>query len=134
MNPIAALADRSVARTNRNNEALVREPHRARRMFLVDLVWFVVALAAMVLYGMDSLVPTWATMLLGLVVGWFVGRGVMARTFRSMTYRSGWLDGRMTMVSTLEESARRGISPDDWLASEYERDVAIMFGQSDPPP
>lgn len=57
-----------------------------------------------------------------LVAGWGVSSGLR----RQGAYRNGWLAGRQQMVHALAEAQRRGLSPQDWLMSELERDSAVL--------
>jgi hypothetical protein len=126
--------DRLVAARNRTDRTLVNEPHRFK--------WYVARCAAgyvttwvLILTVKDGDPDHWwpsglATIALGIIIGWNV---LGATIGRIMTYRNGWVDGRLAMAATLTEAARRGMSPAEWLASEMARTVAV-FGvpPSDP--
>jgi hypothetical protein len=45
---------------------------------------------------------------------------------RAASYRSGWLDGRRAMVVAMGEASQRGMSLNDWLDAELERDMRIL--------
>lgn len=80
----------------------------------------------------------------GLVVGfsfgylpfwvvWFVLAGalggILAATIRlqHLARVRGWFEGRSAIYASLIEAEQRGMSPDDWLHAELERDRIFFF-------
>lgn len=74
------------------------------------------------------------------VIGGVVGTAALAHYRRCSAYRTGWMDGRMQMVSSLAETARRAeASRQDldlvaWLSGEADRDWVTVFGPGQTPP
>ncbi len=48
--------------------------------------------------------------------------------FRHSAMRSGWLLGRGALLKSLREARTRGLTEEQWLTAEFERDVAVMHG------
>lgn len=81
----------------------------------------IVALTTMTING-DS----WWQMAASGYLGGLVGIVALGGLRRATAYRSGWLEGREAMIAALSESLRRGMTPQEWLVSEYTRDMATM--------
>jgi hypothetical protein len=110
----------------RLDKALVQHPHRAHRLFLRTMALFVVVLAGWAYYVWTSDGRGWLHVLLGVVLGGYLGTTALASMGRPMAYRSGWLDGRATMVAALGEAQRRGLTFDEWLTGQWEADAALL--------
>lgn len=115
-----------------DDTVLVKEPHN-RRHYTRALVGLVVCFIVWGYYAFsdsDGILRVLA----GIAVGWMVGRGVLSLLLRRMSYRSGWLDGRMQMVRSLNEAMRRDMTLDEWLRGEYARDNAVLGLRLEPLP
>jgi len=106
-----------------NESSYVKDPRRARRLVIRDVVLAIIAMCALV--GDDTFPDPWGT-ICALTVGGFLGMGLLPGVRRAVAYRSGWLDGRAQMVAALDESVRRGMTPGEWLRGELARDYAVM--------
>lgn len=120
-----------VKRSQKRERSFVDAPQRARRLMLRDAILAVLALAVVMTH---DLADSWLGTLLSIIFGGLVGVGLMSATRRAMSYRSGWLDGRMAFVNSLSEAMRRDMTPDEWLAAELARDYAVMGFPAQPPP
>jgi len=115
----------SVARAHRTERSYVAgETRRLRWISVGELALF--GLTVIALVGVQALAPGWTTLACSLLVGLQVGRLGLISARRAMSYRSGWLDGRVAFVSAMSEAQRRGMSPGDWLAAELARDYAVL--------
>lgn len=96
------------------------------------MAYFALALVCLVTYDM---LPGPLATLAWMVVAIFVGMGALALTRRMMAYRSGWINGRRQMISSLIEAERRGIDQSEWLEGEIARDFATLgiFPRSEGP-
>lgn len=102
---------------------------------LRDLALFVFVITASVLddsLPQDSLLDTAAL----IVVALYIGFGAFQTTRKMSAYRSGWLDGRMALLSSMREAQHRGMSIEEWADAELARDLSIMgvVPQKPPPP
>ncbi len=48
--------------------------------------------------------------------------------FRRSAMRSGWLLGRSALLQSQREARNRGLTEEQWLTAEFERDIAVMRG------
>lgn len=119
------LLNRWAARTLRNERALVEDPARARRVWLSSAALFLLALAAILTRLWWAPGSSW-DLAAGLVLGSLAGWGALCGFVRMAAYRSGWLDGRHQMIRALAEGLDRGMAPEEWLQSEYERDLYVL--------
>jgi len=106
-----------------NESSYVKDPRRARRLVIRDVVLAIIAMCA--LAGDDTFPAPWGT-ICGLAVGGFLGMGLLPGVRRAMSYRTGWLDGRSAFVTARNEAIHRGMSEVQWLVGEMERDFAVM--------
>src|SRR4051794_14789658 len=102
----------------------VQKPQLVRRALIIDAIIFVITFACWAFWPM--FVGTPASPVISVIVGLQLGRTCILTIRRAATYRSGWLDGRASFVAAMSEAQRRGMSPADWLASEFARDMAVM--------
>lgn len=119
------LLDRYVVRSLNNERALVEDLRRARRVFYGCLVLFFVAFAAIgvrLWWGPGSPADWVGGIVLGALSAW----GALTGVVRMHAYRSGWLDGRHQMVRALSEGLDRGMTPEEWLQGEFERDLYVL--------
>lgn len=119
-NPIDRLVRHSIDR----EKMYVQKPHLVRRVLITDLIVFAITLTCWVIWPM--FVGTPLSVVIGIIVGLQLGRTAILSTRRAATYRSGWLDGRMSFVATMKEAQDRGMSPAEWLAAEFSRDMAVL--------
>jgi hypothetical protein len=115
-----------VARQMANERSRVKDPRRARRVMITDAVLAVLAFAALITAGLQGPWVGLARMTLGV----FVGASLFAATRRALSYRSGWLDGRVAMMVSMQEAQLRGMSAEEWLEGEMQRDF-VMMGWAD---
>lgn len=125
-NAIERVAVYLALRRNELDKTLVQRPHRARWLFARSLAVFLAVLAGWAVYVWSSGDQPLPHVLLGVVLGGYLGTTALGTLSRPMAYRSGWLDGRATMVAALSEAQRRGLSPDDWLRGQWEADAAVL--------
>lgn len=116
--------DRLVTRSAHDDETYVRDPRSSRRLAVAAAAWMLSGMGA-------TLVLVWSepgpmTAAASGLLGVMVARAAMARMRRATSYRSGWLKGRLVMVNALSESLRRGMSVEEWLQAEFERDAKIL--------
>jgi len=108
---------------HRVDAMLVQRDHKRMRN---QTIWaggkFLIGLALIMLFTWTTDVGSIWTVGLGLVVGTFP----MQNLARAQSYRSGWLEGRRAAFSAHREAERRGLSTDDWIAGEYERDLNVF--------
>lgn len=64
--------------------------------------------------------------LIGWCLGSYLGWLATAPFAAKAVYTAGWLEGRQAMVQSLNEAWTRGMSPEDWLHAEIERDCARL--------
>lgn len=129
VNPLLRPLDRLVTRNAeyemRLTKIYINEPHRIRGLFwrgMVGFVWGIVLIMGMNFVPRESFWFTFCSV----CVGWLLGRGAMRQFARARAYRDGWLAGRMQMIISMKESHERGMSPDEWLEGEMERDMSVM--------
>lgn len=118
-------------RAVRNERAFVDEPQRARWLVLRDFALFVAVLVATFV---DDSLTGWRDVAAMMFVAVYVGYGAFQTTRKMSAYRSGWLDGRRAIVSSLSEAQRRGLSADEWAALELARDFSVLGIDLRPPP
>lgn len=109
----------------RDERASVSDPRRMRRMLATGLLTFGLVVAAVFIGQNDW---GWATAVAAGFIGLIAGRVGLLGIRRTLAYRHGWLEGRHQMIVSLHESAERGMTLDDWLRGELERDVGILSG------
>lgn len=119
------LLDRFITRELADETALVDDKQRATRLYRRALLAVALVLAATLARLFSEHVV--ALLLAGVVLGWYAARGALLGVTRAVTYRAGWLAGRRAFVASLDEAARRGMSFDDWLKREAERDAATLL-------
>lgn len=132
-----SLLDKIVRRSLDNERSLVDDPPHARRLVTREVVLFVVVMACLV--GRDWLqdVSVVAYLVSGVIVGMCCGMGALAGIRRAQSYRSGWLAGRTTMITSMLEAQRRGMSITEWLDGEFARDAHVLglhVHRDEPPP
>lgn len=130
-NPLDRLTDKLAARVVRDETALVTNPRRARHLF-----WRGIAGLALVVIaaGARPFLPgIWETIAV-IILCWFAGRGILQGAARAGAYRSGWLDGRHSMVASMLEAQERGLTPAEWMHAEIEREAAVLGVPPPPPP
>jgi hypothetical protein len=54
-------------------------------------------------------------------------QGASGNLSAARKYMSGWLAGRGAMIRSLKEASEREMDIEDWVQSEYERDVLTLF-------
>lgn len=118
------LLDRYVDRAMRDEEVLVNEPSRARTVLVWGVLGFAAVLAA-------TTVRLWAgpgplNALGAVVLGAYAGLGAIGRYRRAASFRNGWLAGRARMLASIDEALRRGLTMDDWVRGEVERDAHLF--------
>lgn len=130
---LSKLFDPLAKRSRRNEQTLVDEPRRARRLMLRDLALFVIVIAAT---WIDDTATGWLDLVALLIVGVYVGWGAFQTTRKMLAYRSGWLDGRAALIHSLAEARRRGLDGETWVELELARDISVMGIElrSPPPP
>jgi hypothetical protein len=123
------LMTRSVDRQRRRDRTLVAEPGRERRLMVQAALTFVAALTCFNIVVWAPLESPWGMVrVVGATgLGWVIGMVPMRHLGRAMSYRSGWLDGRSAMVSSLSEALRRGLTLEDWVHGEAERDFKMLM-------
>jgi hypothetical protein len=90
---------------------------KAPRFFIVT--WVLVFGYELVAAVWAAIVGDWASAVtFGL---WAMTAGCMMLIARS-SYRSGWLEGRTAMLTTMAEARKRGMTSLEWLIAEAERD------------
>lgn len=116
--PVTWWVDRSIA----SQRSAVDEPHLFRRVLLRVGVLFLVVLFCALIRLWWAPGSQW-DVVTGAVLGALAALGALHGLSRAMAYRDGWLRGRAAMVAALGEARERGMSLDDWLAGELERDL-----------
>lgn len=110
----------SLDRTERADSALLEG--RNRELSLWTTARFVVALAALQLTVWPPKDSVWY--MLGVVLlGGMLGQWAAIRLSRATARQIGYLDGRRQMWASLHESWERGLSYDEWVEGELERDL-----------
>lgn len=111
-------------RVRQDETVLVARGPRADFGLLVHaVVMFLVGLAALVAVNVGGgLVSAVASGVLGGLIGY----ATLSRQRRARAYWSGWLTGRSEMVSSLGEASKREMSMQDWLTTQFDRDVAVI--------
>jgi hypothetical protein len=127
------LTRRAVAFDQRDQRAWIENPRRMRWLMWRMLLGVAIGLATLgYLSWRTEIASVWDT-LLWAVFGGFVGRGFMGGMRRALAYRNGWMDGRIAMVASLKEAlTQRGMSIEEWLQGEWDRDMAILLGAIEP--
>lgn len=116
--------DRWVSRSLEREQHLVTRPGESGHLVLGFL-----GLGVLLVLTWLMIFQTGALQVVGQLALAVLAGGSVAYPARvKLAYRNGWLDGRRTFVATLEESQRRGIPPQVWLDTEYQRDLRIMGG------
>lgn len=96
------------------------------RLMIFALLTFVTGITAVVVVqGNNPWLQIPASMWLAALVGW----SALGRQKRARAYWTGWLAGRMQMVSSLGEARRREMDMVDWLEAELDRDFAVIDGK-----
>jgi hypothetical protein len=49
---------------------------------------------------------------------------LFVRRYRRAHYSTGWLDGRLALLLSMQEAQQRGIPVDEWVKAEARRDAA----------
>lgn len=112
--------------SQRDERALVSTDHRRWRWLMVRTAgWFLVLLLAS-MYVSGHLSGGAPAIAVGAGMGLAVARASSATLGRARAYRSGWLEGRSAMVGALSEAMRRGLTPEEWLRSQLEADLALL--------
>lgn len=119
------LFSRLARRETRLTQAYVDEPHLLRGMFLRGVAALVVAIALIVAINYFPSSSFYFT-LCSVSIAWLLGNSALRHLRNAQAYRNGWLDGRMQMISALSESMNRGMSPDEWIEGEMERDREVL--------
>jgi hypothetical protein len=97
---------------------------RLRWITVAELALFLVTVLA--IFGLSWLDPGWLTAACSVLVGLQVGRAGIVSMRRATGYRSGWLDGRVALVRSMNEARQRGMTPQEWLEAELVRDYAVL--------
>lgn len=113
----------AVQRRLRAERVLVEQPRRARAVFIRGVVAFAVVFGSFVVMQWTDPGPLHA--LCSVIVGGWLGWNATALFARALAYRSGWSDGREVMIASMSEAMRRGLTMNDWLIGEMERDAAV---------
>lgn len=108
-------------------EAFVQRKRRS-----TAVVWGLSVVMLLLAFGsFFTLYSVWASLpilqqVLFTVVTWLAMSGALTWSARALAYKHGWLTGRNEMVLALREASHRGISIEDWLESEMERQIFVM--------
>lgn len=114
------LVDRSI----KDEAALVDDPRRARRVWYWMMAWVLASFAAIfVLAPNTDSVPELAAILFASAL---LGRGTLITMRRMQAYRNGWIDGRTSLLHSMKEAERRGMSLEEWEQTEIERVSQVM--------
>lgn len=110
------------------DDLLITAPRRyGWRVLTVLMVTFLSGIGSMLILNNASRDSGWRTVASG-IIGLVVAIASMATAKRMQAYRSGWFEGRGQMVASLVEASQRGLSTQEWLRSQAEKDAALMFG------
>lgn len=110
---------------NRDEQTWVRHDTRwLRGLFARAALIFVVGVFCDFYLQWGS--PGWLYTLASVVIGMIVGRVAFTTIARAQAYRNGWIDGRGQSMISLAEAMRRGLSPQEWIVSQYEADMATL--------
>lgn len=71
----------------------------------------------LILTGAHGRVQVAAFLVLTAIAGWGSSQSLRTRS----TYRKGYVDGRLTILSSMLEARRRGFSTAEWVQAEIER-------------
>jgi hypothetical protein len=105
------------------DKTLVTDPPRGRSLFLRSGLVLLVVFAAT---AVELWTGGWVQSLAHVTVAGWVGWTAFYGYRRAQLYKDGWLDGRGQMITAMSEAMGRGLTLDDWLAGEWERDCAVM--------
>jgi hypothetical protein len=110
----------------RLEQVSVAEPENLRRLFLIDVGLFGSLLVTLAIgWSTDNNVVdaiTGTSLLVIIMVAWWFLRS----TVRSRAYRNGYLDGRAQMIASITEAMMRGMTPEEWVRLEVERDEKVI--------
>jgi hypothetical protein len=109
-------------------QVTVAEPHHKRWLLLVDLA-LLLLLVGLIVAG--AWIDDWhilaavsrRVLLIAII---FVAWLALRSTARSRAYRNGYLDGRQMMIGSITEAMMRGMTPEEWVRVELERDQRII--------
>jgi hypothetical protein len=104
----------------------VAEPHHIRWLVMVDAALLGSLLILVGIgwstdhNGVDAVI---AVLILGIFMAfWYALRS----TCHSRAYRNGYLDGRQMMIASMTEAMMRGMTPEEWVRTEVERDQKVI--------
>lgn len=123
------LFNRYFWRNQRLMKAYVRSDEKAirRLRWRLPVAWML-GVAILVGYPTIALSTLWWLSLPALgVIAWLVYQGAMVHQSRAIAYRAGWLEGRRAMFLAWREAEHRGMTPEDLLVAEFERDVQVYW-------
>jgi hypothetical protein len=122
---INAIFDRMTENRTRNTRSLVSEPGRFRRVIVFAMAGMVITIAAAFL-GILNAGPVGNVSVAVLI---FLSlHGAYSGVHQAVSYRQGWLEGRQAMAASYREAHLRGMSVEDWVEGELERDTSLIFG------
>jgi hypothetical protein len=120
-----------VHRSERVDRMLVaRNARLIVRVLVTDLSLLILAWAGLLLFRHG---PGPLAIIATLAIALELGRVGIVGLRRAEAYRSGWLDGRSAMLSSLAEAHRRGLTVQEWVQGEMERQMSVL-GITPPPP
>lgn len=100
--------------------------HEIRRLLLVCAIRFALSIALNFYIQRqipnDSMGTALASVFWGLITVYFVA----APIWRAQLFRQGWFWGRSDMRKAYIEARRRGITEDQWMYDEFERDSRAL--------
>jgi hypothetical protein len=108
-----------------DEKAYVANPRRLRGLLRWDIGTFIVVIAMVILRSWTHS-GTFLDLAAMWVIMFVLGSCLLRRLTRARAYRNGWLDGRMQMVSSMAEAMNRGLTLEQWMDCELERDAEVM--------
>lgn len=119
INPLSLIIRASI----RDQEALVSDPRRARWLMYRQIAAVVIFVAS---WAAILLLPLQLAWFGALPLAWFAGTGVISGIRQAGAYRSGWVAGRQSIIASMAESNRRGLTHEQWAMGEIERTAAVL--------
>lgn len=115
----------------RRVRSLVSGDHAAHRQLtwqaaLTALVGMSAWLLAVLADGIGS---AWLGVPIGALAGCYVCWAALAWTRAARAYRDGWAEGRRAFVLSMGEAQARGLTGEEWVTAELERDMTMLLGR-----
>lgn len=108
------------------SESAVHDHDRFIRVQRWTVLRYFILLAVAGVVVLTSDLSWWGSV--GLVVMMFYAvQGTSGNLVAARKYMTGWLAGRGAMIRSLKEAGERDMDIEDWVQSEYERDVLTLF-------